>query len=270
MAKRKRQTTKKSIEKRLSEGRGKGRRAAYSPWLRIQDVPSRGLVTRIRGWKSGRVHHLLSLLELRFFYILDWSRRVVDVREQYPLLPLDETLAIAASLGVEHPKDPITRHPIVMTTDFVATIRVNGKERDQARTVKYAEELRSVRTLEKLEIEKRYWQTRKVDWKVITERNISATAARNIEWIHPYRRLEDFSTLPTAVAVKAIAGLTESVSLQNRPLREVALEIDDHFGLEAGTGLALARYLIATRHWLVNMQQPINPAKCLILISEPA
>lgn len=270
MAKRKRRTTKRTIQNRIAEGRGKGRRSKYSPWLRIQDVPSRGLVTRIKGWKSGRVHHLLSLLELRFFYILDWSIHVVDVREQFPLLPLEETLAIARSLGVEHPKDPITKHPIVMTTDFVATIKVNGKLVDQARSVKYSEELGSVRTLEKLEIERRYWQARKVDWKVITERNVSTVAARNIEWLHPYRRLKDFSSLPAPIAAKVIARLAESVSKQNRPLRDITLEIDDRFGLEWGTGLALARYLIATRRWLVDINQPINPGRCLILVSNSA
>ena len=56
-------------------------------------------MTRIKGWKSGRVHHLLSLLELRWFYVLDWNLEVIDVREQYPLLPLEETLAIAADRG---------------------------------------------------------------------------------------------------------------------------------------------------------------------------
>jgi hypothetical protein len=194
----------------------------------------------------------------------------VDIREQYPLLPLEETLAIARTLGVEHPKDPATKHPIVMTTDFVATITANGKRFDQARAVKYAEELGSVRTLEKLEIERRYWQSRKVDWKVITERNISPVAAKNIEWVHAYRRLKDFSSLAPAIAAKAIAGLTESVSQQNRPLRDITLEIDDRFGLEFGTGLALARYLIATRRWHVNIQQPINAGQCLILLSKSA
>ena len=37
-----------------------GQGANYNPWLHIQDVPSQGLASRIKGWKTRRVHHLLS------------------------------------------------------------------------------------------------------------------------------------------------------------------------------------------------------------------
>lgn len=45
-------------------GRGKSTGASYLPWLRVQDVPSKGLSTRVEGWKTGRIHHFLSCLEL--------------------------------------------------------------------------------------------------------------------------------------------------------------------------------------------------------------
>ncbi|HEV7736265.1 MAG TPA: hypothetical protein VGO47_02690, partial [Chlamydiales bacterium] len=83
MAKRKRLVTETSIKRRIKEGRGIGRLANYKPWLHIQDVPSLGLSSRIKGWKTQRVHHFLSGLELLYFYILEWSRNVVDIREQY-------------------------------------------------------------------------------------------------------------------------------------------------------------------------------------------
>ncbi|WP_077849884.1 TnsA endonuclease N-terminal domain-containing protein [Clostridium puniceum] len=37
---------------------------------------------------------------------------VVDIREQYPLLPIEDTLAIALELGIKHPEDPQTHQPI--------------------------------------------------------------------------------------------------------------------------------------------------------------
>jgi hypothetical protein len=63
MAKRKRSTDLQTIAKRLKEGRGDGRGASYQPWLQIQDVPFQGLASRIKGWKTGREHHLMSNLE---------------------------------------------------------------------------------------------------------------------------------------------------------------------------------------------------------------
>lgn len=159
---------------------------------------------------------------------------MLDVREQYSLLPLEETLVIAEACGVKHPKDPHTNQPIVMTTDFVVTISVDGKDVDEARTVKYAGDLNSPRVLEKLEIERRYWEARDVDWKIVTEQQVSKVLARNVEWVHPYRILEEFSTLSETVAAKVIAALTRGVSLKNQPLRDITFDTDRRLRLEAG------------------------------------
>jgi hypothetical protein len=56
---------------------------------------------------------LFSQLEVNYFYALEWSESVTDIREQYPLLPLDETLDIAQACGFTHPKAPRTNQPIV-------------------------------------------------------------------------------------------------------------------------------------------------------------
>lgn len=270
MAKRRRLTSEASIKRRIQEGRGVGRLSRYSPWLHIQDVPSLGLVTRIKGWKSDRVHHLLSLLELRCLYVLDWDPQVVDVREQYPLLPLEETQAIASDLGIKHPKDPRTKHPIVMTTDFVATFLVNSTFLDGAFCVKYEADLESERTRQKLEIERQYWKARNIDWKIVTEHNLSKVLARNIEWIHSYRVLEDFCLLPHSSTQKVMETLTRAVTRVHRPLRLLASETDQRMKLEPGTSLSLIRYLIATRQWLINMETPIRLGERLtISINRP-
>nr|WP_269843845.1 TnsA endonuclease N-terminal domain-containing protein [Domibacillus epiphyticus] len=50
---------------------------------------------------------------------------MVDIIEQYPLLPVEETIVIADELGLKNPADPRTGEPIVMTTDFLVTVRSN-------------------------------------------------------------------------------------------------------------------------------------------------
>jgi hypothetical protein len=269
MAKRNRTTTEKSIKKRIREGRGQGQGSDYKPWLHIQDVPSLGLVTRIKGWKTERVHHYLSLVELRYFYVLEWSLDVVDIREQYPLLPLEDTLEIAKECGVIHPRDPKTKQPIVMTTDFLNTVRQGAVERDSARAIKCADALSSKRTMEKLEIERRYWEAKKVDWKIVTDGDIPKALAKNVEWVHQYRRLEDFSNLSDTAITQIVAALTKGVTTINAPLRDITLQTDDKLGLEVGTSLSIVRNLIANRRWRVNMNEPINPCARLMLIADP-
>lgn len=68
----------------VNEGRGQGVGKEYKPWLTIQDFPSMGRVSRILGWKSGRIHHLFSDLQARYFYMLEWEDTVTDIREHFP------------------------------------------------------------------------------------------------------------------------------------------------------------------------------------------
>jgi hypothetical protein len=267
MAKRKRQTDQKVIEKQLKERRGQGRGADYKPWLLIQDVPSQGLATRIKGWKTKRVHHFLSNLELSYFYVLEWSPIVFDIREQYPLLPLEETLTIAEQCGIRHPTDPKTKEPVVMTTDFFITVPRTIEVIEQARTVKTAKDLQSERTLEKLEIERRYWQGRNINWGIVSEREIPEALAKNVEWLHPFFQVENLSSLAQRELARITTVLTVEIAKDNTSLADIAADCDDRLGLEPGISLSVSRYLIASRQWSVDMNRLIEPSKPLVLLN---
>ena len=90
--------------------------------VNIQDVSSLGRSTRLRGIKTGRKHEFFSDLERNYFYLTEYSNFIFDIREQFPLLPLEETIVIADELGIKHPTDPKTNEPVVMTTDFLLTM----------------------------------------------------------------------------------------------------------------------------------------------------
>eukprot|EP01132_Coremiostelium_polycephalum_P008272 gene8272-10164_t len=161
------------IERHIANGFGEGAGASYVPWLRVQDVPSIGRSHKIQGVKIERIHHLLSDLERSYFLVCEFSENVVDIREQYPLLPTERAQAIASAIDVRYPRYPRTTLPYVMTTDFLLTVKdLNGNFKSVARTVKYRSDLvgkGSNRTLEKLEIEKRFWHSQGVDWKIVTD-----------------------------------------------------------------------------------------------------
>ena len=186
MAKRKRTI---DIEKLIKEGRGQGVGIEYKPWIRIQDVPSKGRSTRLKGIKTGRQHEFLSDMETNYFYILEYSNEVMDIREQFPLLPIEETLTIADELGIEHPQNPKTGEVIVMTTDFLVTLNNDDKCSDVARTIKSKDDLLNKRIIEKFEIERVYWERRKINWRIVTEEEIDKTIAHNISYVQGYKNL---------------------------------------------------------------------------------
>jgi TnsA endonuclease N terminal/TnsA endonuclease C terminal len=265
--------TESTTSQRLKEGRGGGRGPNYIPWLFIHDVPSKGRVSRIKGWTTGRPHHLLSDLERDFFFVYDWALPIVDIREQYPLLPLEETLAIAEECGYRHPSVPDrtkrgTQIPVVMTTDFVITIAEGLERYDQARTVKYSQDLQSPRTLEKFEIERRYWERRNVDWSIVTEKNLSRVLAHNVQLIHNHVTIDDRLALPATMISQAITLLTTEVRQGAAGLRHIALACDGKLGLQLGTCLTLAYHLIATRQWQVDMLTPLHTGNRLIFSKE--
>lgn len=75
MVKRKRNITQNKIEKLIKEGRGQGIGQKYKPWIFIQDVPSKGRSSRIKGIKTKRQHEFFSDMERNYFYILEYSIR---------------------------------------------------------------------------------------------------------------------------------------------------------------------------------------------------
>ena len=83
------------LQGRVRRGLGIGVGEGYSPWLKVRDVPSRGTSSILHGIKIRRSFHLLSKLETTYFYIVERNPTVIDVREQFPILDIGETRAMA-------------------------------------------------------------------------------------------------------------------------------------------------------------------------------
>jgi hypothetical protein len=240
----------------------------YQPFLDVR-TPSHGKVTRIAGIKTGRLHHLLSGVELQYFYLLEWLPEVVDIREQYAL-PLDETEQLADELRVSHPAHPTPDQHVRMTSDFVVTYKGKRGRFDVVRSCKPSDLLASNRTLEKLEIERRFWARLGVEWKLVTERTVPQVLVRNIEMVHPYTRVSSL-----AVAPEQVEWLTQHLEIRLRaePTRAVASvcsEADERSGFDPGSHMALVRHAVANRRWAVDIRAEIKGSRPLPFLGLPA
>lgn len=268
MFRRRRCITISDLPKYLAKGYGQGEGANYQPMIHVQDFPSRGWRTREIGIKTGRQHDYLSNLELYYHYILDWSKIVIDFREQFPLLPLERTLEIAKQIDVRHPSDRQTGEPTVMTTDFLVNLPQSIGSIRQARTIKLAKELDKKRTVEKFEIERRYWLAQGVNWAIVTEHEINKVLVDNVKWIHKFQAVSSLTPL-TKDDIREIAiVLTKILLSKSDSLSNIALMCDVQLGLEAGQSLSVARHLIGSRQWHVDMTKPINPLMRLELLGK--
>lgn len=155
----------------------------YVSGIRIQDFPSRGRVSRIKGITTGRVHHLLTDLESNIFYLLDYEKEVVDIKEHYPLLDLFELGISFDNINLNKFKNKKTKEQYLFTTSFVVTINEGSKEKYIAISVKNESQLYKTTTQEKLEVERRYWKAKGIDWCILTNKDINMEKVENIKWL---------------------------------------------------------------------------------------
>lgn len=233
MAKRQRVWNQAKYESYLKSGRGQGEGSKYLPWISIHDLSSKGLSSRVFSYKTNRVHHFLSHNELCFFYMLEWSNQVLDIREQFPMLDVKLATDIAKRAGIRYPRDNISGFPYILTCDFMI-ITENGLK---ARTIKSVSDLKNKRTLEKLEIERRYWDTFGIDWSIVTEHGIDFQNVKRIEWLYTSailpKHLEDLKYR------EEILKRIESTSIQ-----KVATWFDAEYEYPAGSGLHLIKHMM--------------------------
>ena len=245
--------TQEQISKRIKDGRGQGMGKDYQPWLTIQDVPSRGVSHRIYSHKTQRVHHLLSNLELYVFLILDWSSSVQDIREQFPL-NIDDTREICLEHGLRHPS--IQGSEQVMSSNFL--IDTNDKNKPQfAIQVKPLKELLKERTIEKLEIERRYWKLKEIPWSIVTEQNIPITARKNLEWLSPFI----VEHLDPDIWDKLHSIFYYFSKKPGISIIKHSKEVDIEERTTAGMTLQYLRTLIANRSIKFDIQQPFDKLK---------
>jgi hypothetical protein len=259
MAKRNRATTRTKIEKWIKDGRGQGEGVKYKPWLMIQDVPSEGVVTREKGWKTTRNHQLMSQLEYKYFLTLEWSDTVIDIREQFPLLPLERTLEIADFLGVKHPTDPQTQEPIVMTTDFMINVKLLGDtEKIMARTIKPASKLKP-REIEKFAVEQMFYEEQGIDWALVIDKEVPNEFVENMKFIYKEKYLDNYDGINRELVNRLEPRLLEELSNTSNSLSKTALDLDELFGLREGATLAMVKHLLANKVWLTDMDKKIDP-----------
>ena len=243
MAKHRYDIDEKRIAKWWAEGRGGGRGEAYKPWLRVQDLSSRGRSSRMPGRKSGRTHELMSDLERAVLLEFDAFEEVVDIREQFPL-PRESTMRIADRAGIRHPA--VRGVDIVMTTDFVIDVSDGRAHSAVAVAVKYAKDLESKRTIEKLEIERRYWLAQKTRWVLVTELDLVADRTAVAMWKHGWHTLEHLGETPEYWAVRCEAMINALMVTDGGSLLDVVRRLEAERGFAMGDGMTVVRHLLAT------------------------
>ena len=165
-----------SEQTKLDQHRGEGHGKDYKPWIRVNEFNSLGTTSNPVDWKNGRTMQLLSQGEMYAYYINRWDESVIDIREQFPL-DLEDTLRIADSEHLKHPKNRESR----MTSDLLLDY-ADGSQKVLSM---------NSRTIEKLWIEKRYWEEKGVPFEIQYAIDMNVTLVSNIRAVTEFYRIED-------------------------------------------------------------------------------
>lgn len=267
--KRRRNITTADIDRWRAAGLGQGTGSSYRPWLTIRDVPSSGRKSRPWSLTTGRTHHLLSDNELHFFLYSDFAQEVVDIREQYPLFPQEETARLADALGIPHPRYPGTSTLTVVTTDFLLTFRNPvGKLEHRAYSIKSSGELQGKqrqRVLEKLQLEREYWLARNIPWRLITEREYDRVRLTNLEWLSYLAHPEPTRLVPR---IPEFLWFVQHRWREDTPLQALLAETAETLALTSPADAdRLFRYCVWQHDIEIDMSAPIGPRLALTLLN---
>ncbi|ANQ24993.1 transposase [Vibrio natriegens] len=241
-------------QRHLRNKYGKGQGANYKPWIRLQDVKSKGTRSLIYGRKSQRDHHMMSSIESEHFHLAEFSHQVVDIREQFPLFPLNLTQKIAKTLGVEHPKHPKTKEPVIITTDQLLTIDSPKGTVYHAVSVKPEDDSSDLRVLEKIDIERVFWELLGIKFSYFTGNELTQVQSCNLHWAtSPFRKRKNPVSFSSDQVDCALSVLTvRQFFIEDLCNQLISLNVTTH-----EEALLLIRFLIADRYIDVDLSTNI-------------
>lgn len=245
----------------IKEGRGQGSGLTYKPWLTVRDVPSEGRSHRIFGHITHRTHHLLSDLELATFLLLQWGPSTLDIREQFPL-ERDLTRQISQRLGIDHPSyQGIDQY---MSSDFV----VDSSQEETSRfvlQVKTAEDFNSPRTLEKIQLERSYWDEKGIPFFLVTENQIPQTVFENINILYNYIQDESESDV---IHIYFELFNKQIASSEGLKIKDLCIQLDSIYDHPPGESLYRIKQLLAQRFFHFDITKPFTELRCSDLKAE--
>ncbi len=146
-----------------------------------------------------------------------------------------------------------------MSSDFL----VNTASKTQPKfaiQAKYSKDLKDPRTIEKLEIERRYWQLKKIPWFLVTDKEIDKTVVSNIEWLYGVKGFfDEVMTDELSLTFEHISAYF--VQHPERKVVDLCKEYDMAYQQDLGQSLYDIRLMCAARLITFDIRLPFHSLK---------
>lgn len=217
-----------SLKSKIKQGRGLGEGRDYKPFIKSREFNSMGTCSNVTDWKHGRQMQLLSQTEYGIYMQQRWRDDVLDIREQFPL-DMDYMLEILTIANKElkeqgHKSITTTYHEDKdpMTTDLLLTLS-NGSY--EAISIKPNKNKLSKRDIEKIWLEKKYWNSQGVEFHLMDKSDINPVLVKNLRMITEYydvtRVFDEVSVIKHLMATKQLVVDLETKIIDFTEYREI-------------------------------------------------
>jgi hypothetical protein len=228
----------------------------YAPFITVQESESQGTLSTIHSLLTGRVHDYLSEGEATLHRVSELCWDVEDIREQYPLLPVDRTVALAKQLGLPHPGTKSDPHPL--TIDLLLSVRVRGSDqlRYVARSVKYWRRRVPKKDIRRAALEEAACTMLGIhSWKIATQNELPEDLQLRTKFLYfEVGHATVWDNHAIAAFLKALSNCDFRETLY-KILRERVAKLT---GLTSDESVRLFRYLVVTRRLKVDLRAPIE------------
>ena len=148
--------------------------------LKASTAKVHSTTSEFADWKTGKIITAMSQDEKRFYHILRWQDEIQDIQAQYPLRNdlVDEIIKDLEESEYFKP-DPFDDNREPLTTDFFCTMRDGTYRAYQVKD--NPEDVSSLSDERRVYIEKLYFKSLGIPWRLIFAEDIDIAYADNIK-----------------------------------------------------------------------------------------
>ncbi|MFV8638087.1 TnsA endonuclease N-terminal domain-containing protein [Ralstonia pseudosolanacearum] len=240
------------LRTRIRKGRGVAEGEQYAPWLRVRDVPSRGTSSAVTGIVVRRTFQLLSELEATYFFLCEREQGTVDLREQWPILDIDETLRLAKQLGVRHPYR--RGYPEPFTIDFLITSDTANGRLYRAASIKSKDDAQNPAVRTRLAVEYLWCRAHGIPWTLVDTKRFSKVLLANLRFVRGWFR---HRYEPEQAFAARFAELFIDIYRTNIPLEALLGLMANSLRISDSTALDAFRYCAWSKKIPLSLARPV-------------
>jgi hypothetical protein len=177
------------------------------------------------------------------------------------MLSNEETVRIAESLNIKHRANKESGVPYVLTSDFFIVTKIDGRYENIVRTVIESKELERKEKIERFEIERMYWESRDINWGIVTEKDLPMDMVNNLIWLEESWELNNIIDFTDSDIATLVDILKENIQIKVSTIYSLTASLDKQYRVETGTFLHLFKHLVFKKELGIDIMNPIKITK---------